>query len=102
MCRHLPDSTMIPVTIVLPLLMWLMQPASAVYEFRAGVVMVEKSVLPFKIEMVGPAIDMAIEKSEEEFGIRFLKYVSLYPDWCNAVFTTGAIADLKYEVSLIH
>ena len=72
----------------------------AVYEFRAGVVMVEKSVLPFMMEMVGPAIDIAIEISEREYGIRFKKYLALHSDFCNAVFTTGAIADLKYKVSL--
>ncbi len=37
--------------------------ATGLHEFKAGVVMVEKSVLPFKQEMVGPAIDLAIEVS---------------------------------------
>jgi hypothetical protein len=84
------------------LLVWIfaafLQLSSAVYEFRAGVIMVEKSVLPFKMEMVGPAIDMAMEESERTLGIRFRKYVALYEDWCNDVFSAGAIADLKYQV----
>ena len=37
--------------------------SGTIREFKAGIVMVEKSVLPFKQEMVGPAIDMAIEVS---------------------------------------
>ena len=40
-----------------------LMPTNAIQEFKAGIVMVEKSVLPFKQEMVGPAIDMAIEVS---------------------------------------
>ena len=59
--------------------------------------MVEQSVLPFKMEMVGPALDMAMEYAEDEYGIRFKKYVKLYPDWCNSVFTTGAISDLYHH-----
>ena len=41
----------------------LIQFSEGILEFKAGIVMVEKSVLPFKQEMVGPAIDMAIEVS---------------------------------------
>lgn len=72
-----------------------------IHDFRAGVIMVERSVLPFKMEMVGPAIDMAIDVCTTEFGIRFSKYEALYPDWCNDVFTAGAVADLKYQVNFI-
>ena len=68
------------------------------YEVRAGIVMVEKSVLPFKMEMVGPALDLAIEDAERLHGIRFLTSLRLYPDWCNSVATTGAVADLYYQV----
>ena len=59
--------------------------------------MVEKSKLPFKMEMVGPAIDMAMEVAEERYNISFLKYVRLYPDWCNAEASTGAISDLYHQ-----
>lgn len=62
--------------------------------------MVEKSVLPFKMEMVGPAIDMAMEYSERNLGIKFNKFVKLYPDWCDPVYTTGAIADLYYQKNI--
>ena len=65
---------------------------ASVHRFRAGIIMVEKSVLPFKMEMVGPAIDIAIEVAEREYGIRFDKFVRLYPDFCNAVYTVGAIS----------
>ena len=44
-------------------LLLVLMPTNAIQEFKAGIVMVEKSVLPFKQEMVGPAIDMAIEVS---------------------------------------
>ena len=44
-------------------LLFVLTPTDAIQEFKAGIVMVEKSVLPFKQEMVGPAIDMAIEVS---------------------------------------
>ena len=44
-------------------LLFVLIPTDAMEEFKAGIVMVEKSVLPFKQEMVGPAIDMAIEVS---------------------------------------
>ena len=42
---------------------FVLMPTNAIQEFKAVIVMVEKSVLPFKQEMVGPAIDMAIEVS---------------------------------------
>ncbi len=38
-----------------------------------------------------------LQDSEREFGIRFIKFEKLYPTWCNAVFTTGAISDLIHE-----
>lgn len=73
---------------------------TAMYEVRAGIIMVEKSVLPFKMEMVGPALDMAFEEAQSLYGIKFTKYLKLYPDWCNAVATTGAVADLYYTKNI--
>ena len=76
------------------------QSTVAIHEFRAGIVMVEKSVLPFKMEMVGPAIDMAMEYAEEMYEIRFKKFVKLYPVWCDAVFATGAISELYHDENI--
>ena len=70
-----------------------------VHEVRAGVVLVTDGVLPFRAEMVLPAIDMAIEQAEQEFGVRFVTFHKLHPDPCDPVFASGAIAELYYEVS---
>ena len=78
-------------------LVYLPPTESQPFEVKAGVVMVEKSVLPFKMEMVGPAIDIAMEEAERLYGIRFVKYERLYPYWCNSVASTGAIADLYHQ-----
>ena len=53
-------------------LLCVVQSVTSVHEFRTGVVMVEKSVLPFKMEMIGPAIDMASDLAEEKYG----KYIT--------------------------
>ena len=50
--------------------------------------------------MVGPALDMAYDVAERDYGIRFDTYLKLYPDFCNATFTAGAIADLYYQVRM--
>ncbi len=38
-----------------------------------------------------------LQVSEQEFGIRFEKYVRLYPDFCNSVLTTGYISELIHN-----
>ncbi|ELT91112.1 hypothetical protein CAPTEDRAFT_175370 [Capitella teleta] len=50
--------------------------------------------------MVGPALDIAFEEAERDYGIKFIKVISLYPDDCNSVFTTGAIADMYYTQNI--
>lgn len=44
------------------------------------------------MEMVGAAIDIAMEKAERDFGIKFLTVLKLYPDFCNSVLTSGAVS----------
>ncbi len=66
-------------------------------EIKLGIVMLNDSVLPFKIEMVGPALDMALQIAQTQFGVTFVQYVRLYPDWCNADLTTGYISDLYHN-----
>ena len=71
--------------------------AHALYTVPVGVVMVEDSVLPFKMEMVGPALDMAFERVRDEFGIEFERFISLYPIFCDADLSTGYVSDLYHN-----
>ena len=70
------------------------------FEVKVGVVMVKGGILPFKYEMVGPALDMAMEKSEQEFGIVFNVTKNLHGDDCDQVATVGVVSEMHYKVSV--
>ena len=77
---------------------YFISPTECVFEVKAGVVMVKGGVLPFKYEMVGPAIDLAIERSEVEFGIRFDVEQRLHGNFCDPVETVGIVSKLHHQV----
>ena len=80
---------------------YFISPTECLFEVKAGVVMVKGGVLPFKYEMVGPAIDLAIERSEVEFGIRFDVEQRLHGNFCDPVETVGIVSKLHHQVKYI-
>ena len=44
------------------------------------------------MEMVGPAIDMAMERAESQYNIKFKRFTKLIPFFCNAVLASGAVS----------
>lgn len=83
-------------------LFWsLVSSAHGLHEVEAGIVMASGGVLPFRAELVLPALDLAFEQVERDYGIRFNTYRRLHPGPCNAVLATGAVADLYYQVSAL-
>ena len=42
-------------------------------------------------------VDIALEKSERELGLKFETVTRLYPDFCNATLSTGFLSDLVHN-----
>ena len=45
-------------------------------------------------------LDMALDKSEKELGLRYEKVIRLYPIFCNAVLSTGYLSDLIHNYQI--
>ncbi|XP_062586842.1 atrial natriuretic peptide receptor 1-like, partial [Saccostrea cucullata] len=69
---------------------------SSVTDVKVGVLLMTSAAEPFDLRRVGPALDIAFERSKSKYGIRFTPTYHNYTGFCPKETVIGHLSELHY------